>query len=109
MLHEALNKKMVQTIGETLGERGIRNGEIIFEDILDYHTDPEEAAQAAQAAGARQLVYYHIVPQLPVKMLESMFVGNARSRFDGKITVGADGMLFSLPAGSDDILKSDAL
>ncbi len=109
MLHEALNKKMVQTIGETLGERGIRNGEVIFEDILDYHTDPEEAAQAAQEAGARQLVYYHIVPQLPVKMLESMFVGDARSRFDGKITVGADGMLFSLPAGSDDILRSDAL
>ena len=109
MLHEALNKKMVQAIGETLGERGVRNGEIIFEDILDYHTDPEEAAVAAQEAGADQLVYYHIVPQLPVKMLESMFIGESRSKFDGKITVGADGMLFSLPAGSDEILRSNAL
>lgn len=109
MLHEALNKKMVQAIGEKLGERGVRNGEIIFEDILDYHTDPEEAAKAAQEAGARQLVYYHIVPQLPVKLLESMFIGDAKSKFDGKITVGTDGMLFSLPAGSDEITRSNAL
>lgn len=109
MLHEALNKQMVQAIGTKLGERGVRNGEIIFEDILDYHTDPEEAAQAAQEAGAQQLVYYHIVPQLPVKLLESMFIGDAKSMFDGKITVGADGMLFSLPAGSDEITRSNAL
>lgn len=109
MLHEALSKRMVQTISESLGERGVRNGEIIFADILDYHTDPEDAAKAAQEAGARQLVFYHIVPQLPVKMLESMFIGDAKSTFDGKITVGADGMLFSLPAGTDEISRSNAL
>ena len=55
------------------------------------------------------MVYYHIVPQLPVKLLESMFIGDAKSEFDGKITVGADGMLFSLPAGSDEITRSNAL
>ncbi|MEO1553616.1 MAG: MBL fold metallo-hydrolase [Pseudomonadota bacterium] len=109
MLHEALNKKMVSAIGAKLGERGFRNGEIIFEDILDYHTDPEEAAKAAQEASAGQLVYYHIVPQLPVKLLETMFLGDSKSIFDGKITVGADGMVFSLPAGSDDIRMENAL
>ena len=106
MLHEALNKEMVQTIGAKLGERGMINGETIFADILDYHTDPEEAAQAAQEAGAEHLVYYHIVPQLPVKMLESVFLGDAKSIFDGEITVGEDGMMFSLPAGSDKIRRS---
>lgn len=106
MLHEALNKEMVETIGTTLGERGLENQATIFEDILDYHTDPEEAARAAQEAGVDHLVYYHIVPQLPVKMLESVFVGDSKSIFDGKITVGADGMVFSLPAESDKITKS---
>ncbi len=105
MLHEALNKEMVQAIGDKLGERGLARPEKIFADILDYHTDPEEAAKAAQEAGAAQLVYYHIVPQLPVKMLESVFLGDAKSRFDGKITVAQDGMIFSLPAGSDKIVK----
>ena len=109
MLHEALSRKMIQAIGAKLGERGIRNGEMIFHDILDYHTDPEEAAQAAQEAGADQLVLYHIVPQLPLKMLEGVFLGDARSKFDGKITVGSDGLIFSLPSGTDKILKSNAL
>ncbi len=109
MLHEALSKEMVKTIGAKLEERGVRNGAIIFEDILDYHTDPEEAAQAAQEAGAGQLVLYHIVPQLPVKMLEAVFLGDARSKFDGRVTVGADGMLISLPAGTDDASISNTL
>jgi len=105
MLHEALNKEMVQTIGTKLGERGLTNPEKIFADILDYHTDPEEAARAAQEAGVAHLVYYHIVPQLPVKMLEPVFLGDSKSVFDGKITVGADGMIFSLPSGSEKIEK----
>jgi ribonuclease Z len=76
---------------------------------LDYHTDPEEAAKAAQEAGATQLVYYHIVPQLPVKMLESIFLGESKSLFEGKITVGQDGMIFSLPVGTDEIKRREGL
>ena len=109
MLHEALDQEMVQTIGAKLGERGLDNQAKIFHDILDYHTDPEEAAEAAQEAGADQLIYYHIVPQLPVKMLESVWLGDAKSKFDGKILVGEDGLLVSLPAGSDKILEQAVL
>ena len=109
MLHEALSKKMVQTVDDALGESGVWNGQIIFEDILDYHTDPEEAAQAAQEANVDHLVYYHIVPQLPLKMLELVFLGDSKKMFDGKITVGEDGMLFSLPAGSDKIEMTNLL
>jgi len=103
MFHEALNRDMVAKIGAKLGERGAANGAKIFADILDYHTSPEEAARAAQEASAGQLVLYHIVPQLPVEMLEAVFVGGAKSEFDGPITVGQDGMIFSLPAGSEAI------
>lgn len=106
MLHEALSRKMVQAIGAKMEERGIENGRRIFHDILDYHTDPEEAAQAAQEAGVQQLVYYHIVPQLPVRLLEGVFVGDSKKIFDGKITVGQDGMIFSLPTGTNDIHRT---
>ncbi|MFN3211886.1 MAG: MBL fold metallo-hydrolase [Henriciella sp.] len=109
MFHEALDKEMVETIGAKLGERGQANPAKIFEDILDYHTDPEEAARAAQEAGVEQLVYYHIVPQLPVKMLESIWLGDSKKLFDGKITVGQDGMVFSLPSGSNKIAMNEAL
>lgn len=109
MLHEALNKEMVKAIGSKLGERGQKNLEKTFADILDYHTDPEEAARAAQEAGAAHLIYYHIVPQLPVKLVESVFLGESKSIFDGKITVGQDGMIFSLPAGTKKIERRKGL
>ena len=105
MFHEALNREMVTAISAKLGERGVANGQKIFTDILDYHASPEEAARAAKEAGARHLVLYHVVPPLPVPLIEAAFVGDARSHFDGPITVGQDGMLFSLPAGSDRIIK----
>ena len=108
MLHEALNKKMVSTIGAKLGERGLSNGQKIFADILDYHATPEDAARAAQEAGADHLVMYHLVPPLPVELVELVFLGDAPEHFGGPITIGRDGMIISLPAGSDKIAMSTA-
>ncbi|MEO0882671.1 MAG: MBL fold metallo-hydrolase [Pseudomonadota bacterium] len=101
MLHEALNKEMVSKIGAKLGERGQANGQKIFADILDYHASPEDAARAAQEAGVDHLILYHLVPPLPVELIEAVFIGDAHSEFDGPITIGQDGMIFSLPAGSN--------
>ncbi|MEO0452306.1 MAG: MBL fold metallo-hydrolase [Pseudomonadota bacterium] len=108
MLHEALDPEMVTTMGARLGELGQANTSKIFYDILDYHASPEDAARAAQEAGAAHLVLYHIVPPLPVRLIESVFLGDAASEFDGPITVGRDGLLFSLPAGSDKITMRES-
>ena len=106
MLHEALDPEMVTALGERLRELGQTNTSKIFYDILDYHASPEDAARAAQQAGAAHLVLYHLVPPLPVRLIEGVFLGDAGSEFDGPITIGRDGILFSLPAGSDKIIKS---
>ena len=106
MFHEALDPEMVSAIGAKLGERGQNNNAKIFADILDYHASPEDAARAAQSAGADQLVMYHLVPPLPAKMLIQVFLGDAAAEFDGAITVGEDGLIISLPAGSDKISKT---
>lgn len=103
MLHEALDPEMVKTMGDQLAERGQTNAATIFHDILDYHATPEDAARSAEEAGAGHLAYYHIVPPLPVDLMETVFLGDAKSQFSGPVTVGKDGMLFSLPAGSDAI------
>ncbi len=105
MLHEALDPDMVSAMRDQFAERGQANTARIFADILDYHASPEDAARAAEAAGAAQLLYYHIVPPLQVDLMETVFLGDARSLFSGQITVGQDGMLFTLPAGSDNIRK----
>jgi len=103
MLHEALNAKMVSKMEDVARERGRSRLATIFVDIRNTHTTPEDAARAAQEAGADQLLMYHLVPPLPVAMVEAAFLGDAESKFSGPITVGRDGMIFSLPAGSDKI------
>jgi ribonuclease Z len=109
MLHEALDPEMVSQIGEALAARGQANTAQIFADILDYHASPEDAARAASEAGADELVLYHIVPPLPSRLLEPMFLGDADEAFDGAITVGRDGIIFSLPVGSEGIDMQEAL
>ena len=108
MLHEALDPEMAIAIGAQLEASGQTHTAKIFADILDYHATPEDAARAAQAAGADQLVLYHLVPPVPVKLVERMFLGDAKSAFDGPITIGSDGVLISLPVGSDKITKARA-
>lgn len=108
MFHEALDPEMVGVMRDVMIDRGRMQIAKIMEDILDYHASPEDAARAAQAANAESLVYYHIVPPLPVKLLNSVFLGDAESEFDGEITIGEDGMIFTLPTDSDKIEISKA-
>jgi ribonuclease Z len=109
LVHEALQPKMVAAMTQALDAKGIKNTAKITRDILDYHASPEEAADAAKAAGVKQLVLSHIVPPIPSVFFYPAFLGDAPKRFSGPIIVGEDGMLFSLPAGSKAIEQKDLL
>ena len=109
LVHEALQPVMVEEMRKALEARGNPLAAKIMFDIQDYHASPEDAAESAQIAGTKMLVLSHLVPPLPAKYLYPSFLGDAESRFDGPIIVGEDGMLFSLPAGSDAIHQQDAL
>ena len=76
----------------------------IFNDILDYHTTPREAAEIARDAKVGHLLYYHIVPPLILPGMESVWLGGAEEIFS-EYTVGEDGTTFSMPANSDKIIK----
>lgn len=103
LVHEALQPRLVEQMTHLLDRRGLPGTAQITRDILDYHASPELAAEQAQAAGVRHLLLSHILPPLPLRGAYPAFLGDARRRFDGAITVGEDGMMFSLPAGSDAI------
>jgi ribonuclease Z len=75
----------------------------VTRDIVDYHSTPEQAAQAAKAAGVRYLLLNHIVPPMPMRFAYPAFLGDAHRFYGGPITVGEDGMMLDLPAGSRDI------
>jgi ribonuclease Z len=101
LLHEALNHELVNILTEGARDAGAANIEQITKDILNYHTRPVEAGEIAQAAGVKHLVLYHIVPALPLRPMERMFVKGVSDVYDGKVTVARDGTWLSLPADSD--------
>lgn len=103
IVHDALQPRMVKDLEAAFAADGNASTAKIFADIQDYHASPEQAAENAQAAGARMLVLSHLVPPLPLAYLYPAFLGDAPARFDGPIVVGEDGMLFSLPPQSDAI------
>jgi ribonuclease Z len=105
LVHEALQPALVNILGAEFEAKNMGNLAHVMRDILNYHTTPEEAAAQANAAQVKHLVYNHIVPPLPVKLAYPAFVGDAAKFFSGPITVGEDGMLFTLPANSSVIEK----
>ena len=108
MLHEALSVPMVRAMSEAAATRGLPHISKIMTDILDYHASPEDAARAAADAGVDQLVLYHIVPPLPSALLKPVFLGTAARNFPGNITIAQDGLVVSLPSGSDDVSRTRA-
>lgn len=103
LLHEALSPELVGLMTAGAREAGVAHMEKISLDIVDYHTTPVEAAQIAETAGARQLVFYHIVPALPMSYLERMFLRGVDKAYEGPVHISEDGDFFSLPAGSSAI------
>ena len=105
LLHEALQPTLVNILGDEFASQKMDNMSHVMRDIITYHTTPEEAAQVATESGAKQLIFNHIVPPMPVRFGYPAFVGDAAQFYKGPITVGEDGMLFSLPANSGEVIK----
>ena len=100
LVHEALQPTLVKILETEFANKNQNNMSQVMRDILNYHTTPEEAAAQAATAGAKELVLNHIVPPLPLRFAYPAFLGDAAKFYDKPITVGEDGMLFSLPANS---------
>ncbi|MGX7953042.1 MBL fold metallo-hydrolase [Tsuneonella sp. HG249] len=107
LVHEALQPRMVGSLTRSLDTAGRKRTAQITRDILNYHATPEQAAESADRAGVDRLVLTHLVPPMPSSLFYPAFLGDAADRFDGGITVGEDGMIFVLPAGSHDIREED--
>lgn len=100
LIHEALSVQLVNWINEY----GRPTASKVAHDIVSYHSSPEDAARIAEEAGVKHLVYSHIIPPINSKILEDYFVKDAKKIYKGDMTVGIDGMLFSMPSNSDKFL-----
>ncbi|MEZ4334534.1 MAG: MBL fold metallo-hydrolase [Myxococcota bacterium] len=96
LVHEALAPDLVRRLHDAAVAAGRENLAKITADIPDYHTSPVEAAEIARAAGVRHLLFYHVVPPLPVPGLDVAFLAGVDDSFEGGVTLGRDGTLVSL-------------
>ncbi len=104
LVHEALAPNLVMMMNQAAQNIGAPGMAKITIDILDYHASPVEAAETAKEADVGHLLYYHIVPPLIVPGQDVLFLDGAEDIFPD-YTIGVDGVLFSLPANSDEIIK----
>jgi len=109
LVHEALSERLVALQRQAALAANRETIAKISQDIIGYHTTPEQAADIAQKAGVRYLLLDHLVPGVPLKGLEGPFLGDAPKRFKGTLRLGQDGDFISMPAGSDAITRTNRL
>lgn len=109
LVHDAIAPQLVAVMNRAAHRVGATNIEKITADIPSYHTSPVEAAEIARDAHVGMLLYYHIVPPLPLRPLREMFLDGVADVYAGPVTIGSDGTLVSLPAGSDEIAHDELL
>ena len=103
LVHEAQDNHLIAMIGKAATAVGRDRAAKIMHDIPSYHTTPVQAAEVANAAGVRLLVFTHLNPPPPNRLVEQVFVrGVADVRPTGWV-LGDDGLLVELPADSDTI------
>jgi ribonuclease Z len=102
LLHDALSRTLLDPMISAAEKSGASNVAQIMTDVIDYHADSLSLEARAEAAGIRQLAFYHLVPVPPNALAEKMF---ARGLSADTILV-KDLHTFDLPTGSTEILIS---
>ena len=103
LVHEALSPLMVGIMHDALLAAGRPRGAKIMHDIPGYHTSPVDAARIANLAGAKLLVYTHLLPILPNASADQLFLDGVSAVRPSGVVLGHDGLLIRLPGGSTDI------
>ena len=105
LVHEALSPELIGMMEKTAKDLGNDTLAKIMFDVPDYHASPREAAETARNAGVGHLLYYHVVPPIIVPGQETLWLNGAGDIFPD-YTVGYDGVSFSLPSNSTEIIQT---
>lgn len=98
LVHEALATRLTERIAAAVELAGNHRMAKVLRDVPSYHSTPVQAAKVAAESGAKQMLLYHIVPPLPTSALKRVFLSGIGDVFyQGKVTLGQDGTLISLP------------
>ena len=102
LFHEAQANHIVKIIENENKKIGNNLAAKIMADIVTYHTTPIEAAEIANQANVKHLVFYHLTPAPRNALMESMFVRGVND-IRKEWTLSEDGTLVILPLNSEKI------
>lgn len=100
LVHEGLQPEMVAALGDALNAAGKPRPAKIMHDIPGYHSSPVGAARIANEAGVKRLVFTHMLPVLPNRIAERLFLSGVAAVRPDRVELGRDGLLIRLPANS---------
>ncbi len=100
LVHEGLSPEMVAILRDATAAAGHPRQSKIFHDIPGYHTSPVDAARVANEAGVKLLVFSHIIPMLPDRFAERLFLRGVSDVRPEGVRLGHDGDVLRLPGHS---------
>lgn len=100
MLHDALSPKILERAIKQAGESGLKFRAQILRDVTDYHAHAQDIARAAEAAGVKQLAFYHLVPPPRDEAAKRVFMTGVPD----DVILTEDLMWFELPKDSHEIV-----
>ena len=106
LVHEAQSQRMRKILSDSAQAAGNKAVAKIFADIENYHSSPVDAAEVANEAGVKLLVFTHFIPPLVSSLLNPLFFdGVAGVRPQSGWVIGFDGLRLDLPPNSDAIIQ----
>jgi ribonuclease Z len=100
LVSEAISVSMTRALGEGAAAGGRDGAAAIMHDIEDYHITPQQAAQIANDAGVKMLVFYHLLPAPDGALARRLFGHGIDQARRGDWHIADDGSLYTLPLGS---------
>ncbi|TXT62608.1 MAG: Ribonuclease Z [Promethearchaeota archaeon] len=94
LFSEAISYIMLNNIISGAQKLNLERYAKILTDIQNYHMNPLTAAELAQEAHVKKLVFVHITPPLSTEKAEKLYLKGVDEKFDGEIVLGKDCMKF---------------
>jgi ribonuclease Z len=107
LLHDVLAAHVIEALSDFVAERGNERLAKLTADIIEYHANPADAAAVAAEAGVPMVVFTHLVPPAPSFIASHVFLHGIENGSSPEVVLGQDGMHFTLPPNSEEILREE--
>lgn len=91
LLHEVMLKDVFEKGSEIMKSTGNERNAHILEDIVEYHTTPEDIGIMANRAGVQKVVLHHFAPVPSNLILERRYKADIGKHYKGPVSLAEDG------------------